>query len=89
LNDYTITPLGWTKAGGYKFSFGWKVGMKGVKDEEYTIIPKINGQLNLFYFEMLADIQDRSGKVVGYCFVELLPGVYNKSDPFAAFARTG
>ncbi len=87
LKDYTITPLGWTEASGKKFSFGWKVALKGVKDEEYTIIPKIDGQLNLFYFELLADIQDRTGKVVGYCVVELLPGVYNKSNPFAAFAR--
>jgi predicted secreted hydrolase len=88
LNDYTITPLKWTTAGGYKFSFEWKVEMKGVKDEQYTITPKLDGQLNLFYFEMLTDIKDVKGKVVGYCFVELLPGVYNKSNPFAAFAQT-
>jgi predicted secreted hydrolase len=88
LNDYTITPLGWTEAGGYKFSSGWKVEMKGVKDQEYSIIPKMDGQLNLFYFEMLADIKDKSGKVVGYCFVELLPGARNKKTPIgAAFAR--
>jgi predicted secreted hydrolase len=43
LNEYTITPLGWTKAGGYKISFGWQVEMKGVKDEQYTITPKIDG----------------------------------------------
>ncbi len=88
LNEYTITPLGWTEARGYKFSSGWKVEIKGVKDEAYTITPKIDGQLNLFYFELLADIQDREGKAVGYCVVELLPGVYNKSNPLAAFART-
>jgi len=89
LNEYTITPLGWTKAGGYKFSFGWRVELKGVKAEQYTITPKIDGQLNLFYFELLADIKDSAGTTVGYCVVELLPGVYNKSNPFAAFARTG
>jgi predicted secreted hydrolase len=88
LNDYSITPVGWTEAGGYKFSFGWKVFLKGVKDEEYSIVPKIDGQLNLFYFEMLADIKDKSRKVVGYCVVELLPGAYNKKTPIgAAFAR--
>jgi predicted secreted hydrolase len=87
LNDYTITPLGWTEAGGNKFSFGWKVQLRGVKDQDYTIVPKIDGQLNLFYFELLADIQNRDGKVVGYCVVELLPGVYNKNNAFAAFAR--
>lgn len=88
LNDYTITPLEWAEAGGYRFSFGWKVDLRGIKDEQYTITPKIDGQLNLFYFEMLADIKDRDGKVVGYCMVELLPGVYNKSNPIKAFART-
>jgi predicted secreted hydrolase len=88
LNNYKVTPLEWTKAGGYKFSFGWMVEMRGIKDEQYTIIPKIDGQLNLFYFELLADIKDRTGKVVGYCVVELLPGVYNKSSPLKAFART-
>ena len=88
LNDYKITPLGFTEAGGNKFSFGWKVEMKGVKDQEYTIVPKIDGQLNLFYFELLADIKDEAGNIVGYCVVELLPGVYNeKSTAMAAFAR--
>lgn len=89
LTDYKITPLEWTKAGGYKFSFGWLVEMKGIKDEHYTITPKIDGQLNLFYFELLADIRDQNGKDVGYCVVELLPGVYNKSNPLKAFSRTG
>ena len=88
LNDYKITPLGFTAAGGNKFSFGWKVEMKGVKDQEYTIMPKVDGQLNLFYFELLADIKDKSGNIVGYSFVELLPGVLNeKSTAMAAFAR--
>jgi predicted secreted hydrolase len=88
LNDYSTTPLNWTKAGQYKFSFGWQVDLKGIKDGQYTITPKIDGQLNLFYFELLAEIKDQQGKVVGYCFVELLPGVYNKSNPLAAFTRT-
>jgi predicted secreted hydrolase len=86
--DYKITPLGWTEVKRLKFSLGWKVEMKGVKDQEYTIIPKIDGQFNFFYFEMLADIKDKSGNVVGYCFVELMPGVWNeKSTASAAFAR--
>ena len=38
----------------------------------------MDGQLNLFYFELLADVKDKSGKNVGYCVVELLPGVYNE-----------
>jgi len=88
LNDYKITPLGFTEAGGKKFSFGWKVEIKGVKDQEYTIIPKMDGQLNLTYYELLADIKDKAGNIVGYCVVELLPGVYNeKINVGAVFAR--
>jgi predicted secreted hydrolase len=88
LNDYSITPLGWAESGGYKFSNGWKVMMKGIKEEEYTITPKIDGQLNLFYYELLADIKNRKGEVVGYCVVELLPGARNKKTPIsAAFSR--
>lgn len=87
LNDYKITPLGFTEASGKKFSCGWEVEMKGVKDGEYTIVPKIDGQLNLFYFELLAEIKDKGGNNVGYCVVELLPGVYNETSAIAAFAR--
>jgi hypothetical protein len=63
--------------------------LKGVNDEQYTITPKVDGQLNLFYYGMLVDIKDRTGKVVGFCFVELLPGVYNKDSSLKAFTRTG
>jgi predicted secreted hydrolase len=77
LNDYSIEPQGFTQAGGKKFSFGWKIQMKGVKDEDYTIVPKMDGQLNLTYFELLADIRNKQSTVVGLCVVELLPGVYN------------
>lgn len=87
LKDYVITPLGFTEARGKKFSCGWKVEMQGIKDNEYTIIPKVEGQLNLFYFELLADIKDKAGNDVGYCVVELLPGVYNETSALAAFAR--
>ncbi len=84
LNDYAITPLGFTEAGGKKFSCGWKVEMKGIKNEQYTIIPKMDGQLNLFYFELLADVKDKDGRNVGYCVVELLPGVYNEKMKISA-----
>jgi predicted secreted hydrolase len=87
LTDYQITPLGFTEAGGKKFSCGWQVEMRSIKDVEYTIIPKIDGQLNLFYFELLADIKDKDSNDVGYCVVELLPGVYNETSALAAFAR--
>ena len=86
--DYQIEPLGWAEAKGLKFSSGWKVVMKGVKDEEYTLAPIIDGQFNFFFFELLAEIKDTTGKVVGYSFVELLPGVYNEKNTMgAAFAR--
>ena len=49
-----------------------------MKDEEYTIVPKMDGQFNLTYYELLADVEDKEGNVVGYCVVEPLPGVYNK-----------
>jgi predicted secreted hydrolase len=88
FNNYTITPTRFTEAHGLKFSSGWKMTLKGLKDEEYTITPKLEGQLNFFFFELLADITDREGKVVGYCFVELLPGVYNeKNTTMALFSR--
>jgi hypothetical protein len=58
------------------------------KDVEYMIVPKIDGQLNLFYFELLADVKDQSSTNVGYCVVELLPGVYyEKMKISAAVAR--
>jgi len=88
LNDYTITPVGFTEAGGYKFSKGWQVSMPGVKAEEYTINPVLDGQFNMFFYELLAEIRDKSGSLSGYCVVELLPGVYNeKLDSFRVFKR--
>ena len=50
----------------------------GIKDEAYTIAPKMDGQVNLTYYELLADVKDNKGNTVGYCVVELLPGVYNE-----------
>ncbi len=89
LNNYAIEPLGFTEAGGYKFSKGWKLKMKGVKEEEYTITPKIDGQFNLFFFELLAEIKNKNGQLVGYSVTELMPGVYNKKlQSLRAFKRT-
>jgi len=88
LKEYQIEALGWTEAKGLKFSSGWKVVLNGVKDEEYTLVPIIDGQFNFFFFELLAEIRDNTGKVVGYSFVELLPGVYNEKNTLgSAFAR--
>ena len=46
-------------------------------EESYQIRPIMDGQMNLAYFELLAEIITPSGESVGYCFVELLPGVRN------------
>lgn len=88
LNQYTITPLDFTEAGGKKFSCGWKVNLNSLKDGEYEIIPIMDGQMNLFYFELLAEIRDIKGDKVGYCVTELLPGVYNEINPLDAFVRS-
>jgi len=58
FNEFNIEPTKFTEAHGLKFSSGWKVFLKGVKDERYTITPKMEGQLNFFFFELLADIKD-------------------------------
>jgi predicted secreted hydrolase len=80
LNNYTIEPLGFITepATKYQFSYGWQVKMPSVKEEEYLIKPKTDGQFNVFFYELLADIVNRNGEVAGYCFVELLPGARNK-----------
>jgi hypothetical protein len=78
LSNYTVTPQGFIQAGGYKFSSGWGLHIPGVKDEDYTLVPVIDGQFNLFFFELLAEIRNKNSQTVGYAVVELLPGVYNK-----------
>lgn len=82
LNNYTITPHTFIKAGPYKFSCGWTLHIPGVKEEDYTLIPVIDGQFNKFFFELLAEIRNKNGDIVGYAVVELLPGVYNKRIRF-------
>jgi len=51
--------------------------LPGIKEERYEIRPLMEGQLNLTYFELLAEIIDPHGKRAGFCFVELLPGARN------------
>jgi hypothetical protein len=43
----------------------------------YEIRLMIEGQLNLAYFELLAEVINPQGKKVGLCVVELLPGAGN------------
>ncbi len=72
---------------GARFSTGWTLDAPGLKAEHYTIRPLMKGQLNLAYFEQLAGIYDPVDQQVGLCFVELLPGVYNKVSPTLLFKK--
>ncbi|MDR1599242.1 MAG: carotenoid 1,2-hydratase [Oscillospiraceae bacterium] len=84
LNDYTIKEMEIITFEGKRFSNGWNLEMDGKK---YTITPKISGMFNVFFFELLADIKGEDGSLLGYCFVELLPGVRNKGNVLAAFIK--
>ncbi len=79
LNNYTIKEHKFIEAKGLKFTCGWDVSMPGVKEETYTITPVMDGQIHNMYFEELCEIKNVKGEVVGQAFVELLPGVYNKT----------
>jgi predicted secreted hydrolase len=81
LQKYTVTPKKFVTVEGMKFSAEWHLSVPGLKEEEYDIIPFTSGQLNLTYFELLAKVVNKQGKQVGVCFVELLPGAYNKKRP--------
>jgi predicted secreted hydrolase len=90
VNNYSIEALNFTteKTTKYKFSNGWRVKIGGVKEEEYLIKPVIDGQFNVFFYELLAEIINTEGNHVGYCVVELLPGARNKRiKPLLAFKR--
>jgi hypothetical protein len=85
MNDYKVAAAKVVTAhNGWQFSSEWNLEMNGKK---YKIIPKIDGMINLFFFELLASIIDENGKEVGYAFVELLPGVRNKSSALNAFKK--
>lgn len=85
VRNYTCVAKGFVEVNGVKFSMGWDVVMQGVKEERYEIRPLTEGQVNLFYFELLAGIYNPAGEQVGLCMVELLPGARNSqkaSNPF-------
>ena len=77
VRDYTYTPKEYIEVNGFTFSKGWDLTLPGIKEERYEIRPLMEGQLNLAYFELLAEIIDPHGKRAGFCFVELLPGARN------------
>ena len=77
LRNYRYTPKEYVEVNGFSFTQGWDLELPGIKDERYRIRPILDGQMNLAYFELLAEIINPDGERVGYCFVELLPGVRN------------
>ncbi len=74
LNNYNIKTVRTINAMNMVWSAGWELHLP-YKDEDYTIEPIQDGHMNFAYFEELCYIKNRTGTVVGYCFVELLPGV--------------
>lgn len=85
MNDYHIMDLSYITYEGLRFSSSWEVQMEG---RRYLLKPLTRGMYNIFFFELLADIVEiDTGKKVGYCFVELLPGVYNKNSIRDAFKK--
>lgn len=85
VRNYTCTPKGFIEVNGVKFSKGWDLSMPGVKEEKYEIRPLTDGQLNLFYFELIAGIYNSAGMQVGLCMVELLPGARNPQSAINVF----
>ena len=77
VRDYTYTPKELVEVDGFVFSKGWDLVLPGIKEERYQIRPIMDGQMNLAYYELLAEIINPNGERVGFCFVELLPGVRN------------
>lgn len=75
LNDYTITPTDFIETEDSCYSFGWDLTMTGIKEEKYHIEPIVDGQTHIRYFEMIAGIYNEAGELVGYAFVECLPGL--------------
>jgi len=84
MNDYKLEATDVVEYKGREFSNGWNLEMNGKK---YVLTPKADGMFNVFFFELLADVKDESGRLLGYCFVELLPGVRNKTSALDAFRR--
>ena len=77
IRNYTYTPKELVEVDGFVFSKGWDLVLPGIKEEHYEIRPIMDGQMNLAYFELLAEIINPNNERVGLCFVELLPGVRN------------
>ena len=77
IHEYEYTHKELVEIDEFVFTKGWDLFMPGIKEERYQIRPIMDGQMNLAYFELLAEIINPDNECVGYCFVELLPGVRN------------
>jgi predicted secreted hydrolase len=75
VNDFKYTYHTLKKRGKLVFPFGWDIVLPGIKDERYRVLPMTGGQYNGGYYEMMARVTKLDGTEVGYCFVELLPGI--------------
>lgn len=85
LNNYKYSFHSLKQHGSLLFSFGWDINLPGIKEENYRIIPLNEGQYNNGYYEIMALVTRIDGTEVGYCFVELLPGVRQKGKKFTIF----
>ncbi len=77
IRDYEIVPDEIIEVDGIKFSNGWTVTLPNVKEGHYKVMPIVDGHIDLVYFELLAEVLNDENERVGYCVVELLPGVRN------------
>jgi predicted secreted hydrolase len=84
MNDYKVEATDVITYEGKQYSSRWKLEMNS---RHYTIIPRMDGMFNIYFFELLADVVDDDGNIVAYCVVELLPGVRNESRAFDAFRK--
>jgi hypothetical protein len=77
VRDYEIEPDEIIQVDGINFSKGWTVTLPDVKEGHYKVKPIVDGQINFVYFELLAEVLNDANERVGYCVVELLPGLRN------------
>lgn len=90
LNQYDIRATSFVMPDGkLTYSNQWSLTVPGLKEEEYTIKPLLDGtQMNIGYYELLAGIFNSKQEQVGLCFVELLPGARNTGYESLLFAKS-
>ncbi len=77
LQSYTYDPTDYVEKDGTCYSFGWDLVLPGVKEKHYRIEPMLDDQHQFHwnYFELMARVVNDDDELVGYAFVELLPGL--------------